>query len=221
MHSLLAGGVRIILGLVCLFTAFFVGIFAWISFSCGQVWFSLIPCVFTLGLLLVAGFLVFKRQLFASKTARLLVAAFFIALFMTPALVMIRIRYQRRALQTRATDFLSRPIPIVLNTNELGGIVARGENVLSDARRIVTRYANNGRIRWSARIQGEFAIVPFGLDACEDVARTNEEARVYIAECKALLDEEWNMGFWQWVEDTIEMKRTIPEHEEENSTSFR
>jgi len=74
-----------------------------------------------------------------------------------------------------------------------------------------------GRIRWSARIQGEFATAPFGIAACDEVIRTNVEARIYVAECQSILDQEWKMGFWQWVEDTIEMKRTIPEIQEEDS----
>jgi hypothetical protein len=31
-----------------------------------------------------------------------------------------------------------------------------------------------------------------------------------------VLEEEWRMGFWQWIEDTIEMKDEIPEIEEED-----
>jgi hypothetical protein len=32
-----------------------------------------------------------------------------------------------------------------------------------------------------------------------------------------IIEEEWRMGFWQWVEDSIEMKQTIPEIEEEDA----
>src|SRR5437867_12309612 len=81
---------------------------------------------------------------------------------------------------------------------------------------IIERYANKGGIRWSAVIQAQFATGPFRIAACGDAARTNEEAPVYLSDCKAILDQEWRMGFWQWVEDTIEMKRRIPEHEEED-----
>jgi len=88
--------------------------------------------------------------------------------------------------------------------------------VLSGSRRLVDRYANNGRIRWSAVIQGQFATQPFETSYCEDAAKTNEQARLYIVECKAIIDKEWEMGFWHWFQDTIEMKRSIPEIEEED-----
>jgi hypothetical protein len=45
---------------------------------------------------------------------------------------------------------------------------------------------------------------------------TNEEVRRYSSESHAILAEEWRMGFWQWIEDTIEMKDKIPEIEEED-----
>ncbi len=50
-----------------------------------------------------------------------------------------------------------------------------------------------------------------------DEIRNSEEVSSYLAERNAILDQEWNMGFWQWVEDTIEMKMKIPEIEEEDA----
>ena len=90
--------------------------------------------------------------------------------------------------------------------------------VFGYSRVLIGRYATKGRIRWSAVIQGEFACTG---DNClnpniSDAVTTNEEVRVYSAESHAILAEEWRMGFWQWIEDTIEMKDKIPEMEEED-----
>jgi hypothetical protein len=93
--------------------------------------------------------------------------------------------------------------------------VANG--VFGYSRDLIERYATKGRIRWSAAIQGEFAGTG---DNClngniSDEVTTNEDLRRYSAESHALLAAEWRMGFWQWIEDTIEMKDKIPEFEEE------
>ena len=50
----------------------------------------------------------------------------------------------------------------------------------------------------------------------DGIGCTNAEVRLYSAESHAILAEEWRMGFWQWIEDTIEMKTKIPEIEEED-----
>jgi hypothetical protein len=38
-----------------------------------------------------------------------------------------------------------------------------------------------------------------------------------MAERNVILAKEWRMGFWQWIEDTMEMKTSIPEIEEEDA----
>jgi hypothetical protein len=83
---------------------------------------------------------------------------------------------------------------------------------------LIKRYADTGRIRWSARIQGQFAGTDKGVNANirSDAIETNEEVRAYMAERNAILAKEWRMGFWQWVEDTMEFKSVIPEIEEED-----
>ena len=83
---------------------------------------------------------------------------------------------------------------------------------------LIERYATKGRIRWSAVIQGQFACTGEGVNPNirSDAIDTNEEVRLYLSERNAILAKEWRMGFWQFVEDTIEMKRTIPEIEEED-----
>jgi hypothetical protein len=138
----------------------------------------------------------------------------------------IHIRHERKVLQTRAKNFLLRPIPKLLvpdSNGEVGGYyvdtnagIANG--VFGYSRVLIERYATKGRIRWSARIQGEFACTG---DNCLNPnisaeVTSNEEVRRYSAESHAILAEEWRMGFWQWIEDTIEIKDKIPEIEEED-----
>ena len=137
-----------------------------------------------------------------------------------PLFLDIYIRHERKMLQTRAKVFLSQPIPAMFQTNEIGMYQARSNHdVLFVSRALIERYAKNGRIRWSAAIQGQFAVQPFETSACEEAAITNEAARIYVAECKAIIAKEWRMGFWQWIEDTMEFKKRIPEIEEEDFKS--
>ena len=127
------------------------------------------------------------------------------------------IRHERKVLQMRAKEFLSRPVPAMFQTNEVGGFVAGSDRtVLSVSRAIIQRYANNGRIRWSAQIGAQMAVQPFETAFCRNAAKTNELARIYIEDCIALIAEEKRMMFWQWVEDIIELKTRIPEIEEED-----
>jgi hypothetical protein len=148
------------------------------------------------------------------------------AAIVSPIVLDIHIRHERAALQMRAKEFLLRPIPKLLipdSKGEVGGYyvdtnagIANG--VFGYSRALIERYATKGRIRWSAAIQGEFACTG---DNClngniSDEVTTNEEVRRYSAESHAILAKEWRMGFWQWVEDTMEFKSVIPEIEEED-----
>lgn len=209
--------VKIIGGLACLFIALLIMPFAWVSLASGILWFKFIPAAFTLGLIGVARVLIFKRRLPLSRPAKTLIAILISILIVSPIMLEFWIRGERNALQKRAKEFISRPVPDMLNTDAIDGYQARqNETVLSTSRRLIERYANNGRIRWSAAIQGQFAIQHLETAACEEAARTNEQARLYIVVCQAIIDKEWEMGYWQWVQDTIERKGTIPEIEEED-----
>ena len=99
-------------------------------------------------------------------------------------------------------------------------MVARPTGVFRYSRVLIDTICDQWkRIRWSAAIlQGEFACTG---DNClnpniSDEVTTNEEVRRYSAESHAILAKEWRMGFWQWIEDAIEMKDKIPEIEEED-----
>jgi hypothetical protein len=84
---------------------------------------------------------------------------------------------------------------------------------------LIERYAKNGRIRQSGWIAGQFGGVNdlrLGHGPEADAVKTNEEVRVYMAERNAILDKEWRMGYWQWVEDRMERKKIIPEFVEEH-----
>ena len=202
------------------------GIFAWVCFLYGALWFKFIPIAFTLWLAAVGLFLILKRASVMSARAKMAIMIFFGILIASPVLLDIHIRHERKVLQTRAKNFLLRPIPKLLvpdSNGEVGGYyvdtnagIANG--VFGYSRVLIERYATNGRIRWSAMIQGQFAGIG---DNClnaniSDRVTTNEEVRLYSAESHAILEEEWRMGFWQWIEDTIEMKHKIPEIEEED-----
>ncbi len=217
---------KVIAGIVCLAAALPLGMSAWVCFIYGALWFKLIPVAFTLGLAVVGLFLILRRRSVMSARAKMAIIIFFGILIASPALVDMHVRQERKALQERAKAFLARPIPKLLIPNsegEVGGYYidtngGTANGVFGYSRVLIERYATNGRIRWSAAIQGEFACTG---DNCLNPnisaeVTTDEEVRRYSAESHAILAEEWRMGFWQWIEDTIEMKDKIPEIEEEN-----
>jgi hypothetical protein len=209
--------VKVIAGLGCMVAALVLGPVAWVCFVYGNLWLKFVAVGSVLGLAAIGLFLILKRRSPLSKRAKMLITIFISALIISPIILDVFIRGERNALQIRAKEFLSRPVPDMFKTDAIDGYQARpNETVLSTSRRLIERYANNGRIRWSAAISGQFAVQPFETASCEEAAKTNEAARIYIVDCKAIIDKEWGMGFWQWVEDTIEMKRTIPEIEEED-----
>ncbi len=217
---------KVIAGLVCLAAALPLGMFAWVCYIYGALWFKFIPIAFTIGLAAVGLFLILKRSSVMSARAKMAMIIFFGILIASSALVDIHIRQERKALQERAKAFLARPIPKLLIPNsegEVGGYYLEtnggtANGVFGYSRVLIGRYATNGRIRWSAVIQGEFASTGHNClnpNISDDVT-TNEEVRLYSAESHAILAQEWRMGFWQWIEDTIEMKDKIPEIEEEH-----
>jgi hypothetical protein len=179
-----------------------------------------------LALVTVGLILILRRRQVMSKKAKILIVLFAALLISSPALLVAKIRHDRWSLQARAKAFLSRPVPMALKPDSEGymGYEYVGTNgeaevhILGHSHALIERYATNGRIRWSARIQGQFAVTAEHLwfPGAEDIERTNQEVRAYMVERNVILSEEWRMGFWQWVEDTIEMKRTIPEIEEED-----
>jgi hypothetical protein len=209
--------VKVIAGLACMVIVLFLGAMAWISLRYGFLWFSFLLVVFALGLVASSLFLILNLRSPLSKNAKILLATFATVFSVGWIVLDSYVRFERHALQIRAKEFLSRPVPDMFKTDTIGVYqAAPNATVLSISRGLIERYANNGRIRWSAAITGQFAGQPFETASCEEAAKTNEAARLYVVECKAIIDKEWNMGFWQWVEDTIEMKLTIPEIEEEN-----
>ncbi len=212
--------IKITVGIGYLLTAFWVGIFAIASFPrWGSVYLAIVPFLFA-GCFLVFGVhLVMKWRSPSPNGAKYFIMVMTGFILASCAILDAHIRHDRRALQTRAKDFLSRPVPAVLETDSIDGYQAReNETVLSGSRAIIQRYAHNGRIRYSAAIAGQYATQPFETASCgdADVVKTNKEIRLYLAECQSIIDEEWRMMFWQWVEDTMEMRFTVPEIEEEN-----
>ncbi|HXF11173.1 MAG TPA: hypothetical protein VN625_10345 [Desulfuromonadaceae bacterium] len=221
---------KLIFGLACLAAALPLGLFAWACFLAsnyaGELSLKFVPAAFALGLICIGFFLVSKRCSVISTRAKAVIIIFFGLLVVIPVLLDIHIRNERKILQVRAQNFLLRPIPKLLvpdANGEVGGYyvdtnAGTANGVFGYSRVLIERYATKGRIRWSAAIQGEFACIG---DNClngniSDEVLTNEDVRRYSAESHAILAEEWRMGFWQWIEDTIEMKTSIPEIEEED-----
>ncbi len=217
---------KVILGSASLVFALILAPLAWVSFRWGELWFKPVPPAFMMVLAAVGVALIMKRRQVLSKQVKILTSALLIVLIASPVLLIASIRHHRGVLQARAKAFLSIPVPIALKPNSEGymGYEYVGTNeaaevqILGHSRELIERYATKGRIRWSARIQGQFATTSEQLwfPGADDIQRTNQEVQAYLAERNAILAEEWRMGFWQWVEDTIEMKSKIPEHEEED-----
>jgi len=208
---------KVIAGLGSMVAALVLGPFAWVCFGYGDLWFKFLPVGFVLGLAAIGLLLILKRRFPLSRKDKTLITVFISALIISPIILDVYIRGERNELQIRAKEFLSRPVPAMFQTDAIDGYqAAPNETVLSTSRGLIERYADKGRIRWSAAISGQFAVQPFETAFCEKAAKTNDEARIYIVDCKAIINKEQHMGFWQLVEDTIEMKRIISEFEEED-----
>ena len=222
---------KIIVGVVCLLAGLYLGLFAWMAaanpFYRPALWFRFIPLGFTAVIFLFGIFLILRRNSPLSSRVKWFMAGFLCVLVLSAMVLDFHIRQERKALQEQAKAFLARPIPESAHT-QFRGLYSYeyfGTNnyeaerqIMGGSQPLIKRYAKTGRIRWSARIQGQFAITGEHLNFpnSDDVERTNEEVRVWLAERNAIVSEEWRMGYWQWIEDTIEMKSKIPEIEEED-----
>jgi hypothetical protein len=225
---------KVIAGLIFLAAALYYLPTVWMCFVYAELWLKWLPIVIEGGFITAGIFLIRNRKQKFSVKAKVLLAFLLLVTVLTPALLVLKIRSDRKALQIRAQAFISRPIPTAIKpnsegyidweyfgTNEVFGanqIDYAERQIMGDSQTLIKRYAKNGRIRWSARIQGEFAITGEHLNfpGADDVEKTNQEVRSWLAERNAILGAEWRMGFWQWVEDSIEMKQKIPEIEEED-----
>jgi hypothetical protein len=170
-----------------------------------------VPAALSLALTAVGFFLMAKSDSDSalSVMSKILIATVIGALIVSSAWLDVSIRHQRRVVQMKAKSFLLRPVPEMLQTNYIGGLSA-SSGVLSRSHGLIARYANHGTIRLTSLMSARKAGVDLELSFCNAAARTNEEARLYMAECTAVVDEVWRMGFWVWIEDTIEMRRLIP-----------
>ena len=212
--------VKILAGLGCLAAAFCLSGFVLDSFVWGSLWFKFVPAFFILGMVAVGLVLILKSRSILSKKARAWITVFMGVVVLSPALLDLQIRHERRVLQFQAKQFLSRPVPATTRAGAEGSVgvhfVGPYMDGLANSHSLIERYANNGRIRWSAFIDGQFAVVSGEIMTCEDAAGTNEEARLYVADCRSLLTKIDRAGFWQFIEDTLERKKTVPEYEEED-----
>jgi hypothetical protein len=201
--------------------------FARVCLVYGNSCLKLIPAIYALALAAMGVLLVVRARSPISKRIQFMFAVFVVVLVISPVLLDIHIRHDSKLLQSRAKAFLLRPLPKLLipdSNGNVGGFFVDTNSgpqngVLGYSIKLIERYATNGRIRWSAVIQGQFACTGKGVNMNyeSDEIRNSEEVSSYLAERNAILDQEWNMGFWQWVEDTIEMKMKIPEIEEEDA----
>lgn len=219
---------KIIVGIACFLAAVWFGLAAKVCLTWGGYFVAFFPAVYAVYLVIIGSCLILKRHSTISKNAKMIIVGVLLVVFGSTAMLDIHIRHERKMLQVRANEFLSRPIPKMLIPDSEGyvgedyvGADAKPPNVpLGYSRPLIERYANNGRIRWSAVIQGEFAStsdqLSLGSGPKSDAVLTNQEVIRYIDERNAILSKEWKMGFWQWVEDLIEFKMTIPEFEEED-----
>ena len=221
---------KIIAGVVCLLAGLYLGLFAWMAaanpFYRPTLCFRFIPLGFAAVIFLFGIFLILRRNSSLSSGVKLSMAGFLCLLVSSAVILDLHIRQERKTLQEHAKAFLARPIPKLLIPNsegEVGGYYVdtnggTANGVFGYSRVLIARYATTGRIRWSAVIQGQFACTG---DNClnaniSDEVIKNVDVRNYSTASHAILADEWRMGYWQWIEDTIEMKSKIPEIEEED-----
>lgn len=204
---------------------------AWYSFLWGPFWFKFEPGIFCCVVLAVATILLilfFKPRPLCNST-KILIIILIGAVVAGPLALDVHIRHERKILQVRAKEFLSRPIPELLLPDAEGYVGGMPLNtngpqngVLGYSRTLIERYATNGRIRWSSRIAGQFS-TPTGVNFNyrSEAIKSNPEVCQYVAEKDAILSKEWQMGFWQTIEDVMELRLYPPEFAEEDAPHSR
>lgn len=122
--------IKAILGPGCAVVAFFLGLFAWVSFSSGPLWLKFIPVIFTLVLLAIGLFLILKRSSPLSKRPKMLITILSGILIVSPIMLDLWIRNESHSLQKRAKEFLSRPVPDMFKTDKINGYQHRSGTAL-------------------------------------------------------------------------------------------
>lgn len=177
---------KVICGVICLFAMPVLTLFALECYRVGEMWLVLFAFLYILGFTITGYLLIDSRSHPLSKGLKIFMTILLIAVIGIPAILDVKIRYDRAKLQARAKTFMLRPLPMVLKPNSDGyiGYEYVGTNdeseyqILGCSHSLINRYATTGRIRWSAAIQGQFAItadqpnVPGGRRIDEDERRT-------------------------------------------------
>jgi hypothetical protein len=220
--------VKMILGGFCFTVAIFLLFIALAIFRWGPLWFTCLIILFCIVISLAGVRFCTEPHLPMPKKSQAFVISWF-AVFITTIIILgVRFHYERKELQARARAFLIRPIPSLLVPDADGNVggyhvdPAAGppNGVFGYSRVLIARYAIHRRIRWSAKIQEEFSGIGDGLNGNirSDEITTNREVKTYLAERNAILGREWNMGFWQGMEDMLDFNNNPLEIQEEDES---
>lgn len=131
--------VKVMAGMGLMACALAVGVFALASFGYwGNPFVACIPVAFALGLTGISVWVICKRKSPLGKRGRILTVFVIGTVVMSGLTLNLHIRHERKALQSRAKEFLSRPLPALFNTNILGVYDESGNgNVLIRPRRLI------------------------------------------------------------------------------------
>ena len=204
----------------------FLGLFTVSEFQYGPAWLTGCVLLFCLGLAITGLYLIRNRHSALPIKARLLMLAFSCLIVSSPIILDFHIRHDRMVLQEQTKNFLLRPIPSLLIPDPEGRVgecfvdpsAGPQNGIFGYSRVLMTRFAFYGRIRWSARIQAEFAVTSHAVNGnflTEEIEKS-EDVRRYFADRNAILGRIWAMGYWQFIEDAIEFAGNPPEHQEED-----
>ena len=102
----------------------------------------------------------------------------------------VLVRHKTNALHGHAKEFLARPIPSMFQTNQIGGFDAGNQGtVLDGARSLIERYAAKGRLPETSEIACRMNLAQIDVGVCEYAAQTNDSAKIYVKDCKSILDD--------------------------------
>jgi hypothetical protein len=115
---------------------------------------------------------------------------FVVALILCALCFGVLTRHTNNLLQSHAKEFLVRPTPSMFQTNQIGGFNAGNQGIVLDgARSLIEQYATDGRLPDSSAIACRMNLAQIDVGVCEYAAQTNDSAKIYVKDCKSILNE--------------------------------
>jgi hypothetical protein len=207
--------IKVIIGLTLLFLAFLITKFAVTRVvrygdTIQIIW---VPVVIGVGFAILGLFLIVRWRSAMARGHKILILGASMGMPIVGAFLLhLAIGHRQSVVKHEAELFSFQAVPNIFKGDSEGGVSLRyvGPNAdgLSYSHALINRYAKDGQIPWSARINGDMSIALSELSCYEraNAVTTNQQASLYLTNCRRILLDINRILFWQLVEDTINSK---------------